>query len=499
MDQINKLLHDNLYDYVKYDDIDETFALKIYENDLEYLKEKYKSLRIKKYKKEYFFLACGFSNRSDIIDFLIEKYKINIHHDRHGSNYCLGIACKYNTNLEIIKHLIETLNVDINHTNDSGDDCLVAACHNNSNLDIIKYFVEDLNINIYKEHIFNKNSLFVACQYNENLEIIKYLVEHEKINIDETNTHGYNYLMVACCENKNLSIIKYLVENVKININHCDNNGDNCFVAACENKNHEIILYLIDNTKVNITLRRHLHVNFFIEIISMTKNYHNLNLLIEQGITKYEKKYIKSAIQSICPWFLNEINCKSFDISYPYDLGFNTFIKQVDMITFHLPLFEIDSCISKPDIQNIVHIDHSEQPEILFINNGVNYYGYRNIVLNSILFLKELLDDKCFDFNEIIVLDVKVSKYIINLYIESCYTNQFYINNIKPENLTEFINFIDQYPTTVICLNNLENELINYMIHHKIIPDAYIKNISIKYQFKKMFVHIHNMNLTSGR
>ncbi len=488
MEEIKKMLHDNMYNYINYDDIDETFALKIFQNDLNFIKKNYKSL--KNYKKEYFFIACAYSKRIDILDFLIDKFKININTVRHGSNYCLGIACKYNTNLEIFKHLIDTLNVDINHTNDNGENCFIAACYNNSNLSILNYFAKDLKVNIYQELIFNKNCLFVACEHNINLDIIKYLIEEAKINVNETNMHGQNCLMVACNSNKNLSIIKYLVENVKMNINHINKNGENCFAEACRNKNIEIVMYLIENTNLKIIFKNSLSTNLFIKIILMTKNFKNLNILIEQGITQFDKKYIKNAVQSINPWFLNKKNCNIFDVSYPYDEDFNTLTKHVDKETLYLPFLENTNCISNVDKSKIIHFDYSEQQEILFVNNGINYYGIRNIVYNCILFFKELINDKCFNFNDIIVLDVKVSKYIINLYIESCYTKIFDINDINPENLNEFLNFIDQYPSDVISINNLENDLINYMKVHKIIPDFFIKNMSMKYQLKYMYVHI---------
>jgi hypothetical protein len=55
----------------------------------------------------------------------------------------------------------------------------------------------------------------------------------------------------------------------------------------------------------------------------------------------------------------------------------------------------------------------SENSSLLFYHNGIECYGYRDIVYESILCLKEIKDIA--DFDQPITLSGKIPKYIMNL------------------------------------------------------------------------------------
>lgn len=94
------------------------------------------------------------------------------------------------------------------------------------------------------------------------------------------------------------------------------------------------------------------------------------------------------------------------------------------------------------------------------------YYGHRKTVYNSIVVIDAIKD--CADFNDLIVLEGALPHYLINMYIKSCYSNKFDINKIDSSDIIQFIGFIDQYPTTILSIDKLEHEIIEYFETNKI-------------------------------
>jgi hypothetical protein len=174
----------------------------------------------------------------------------------------------------------------------------------------------------------------------------------------------------------------------------------------------------------------------------------------------------------------------------PFNAKFNEFKVYVDQIDE--PIYKEFNKEMKNNITQQITImgDYTVSSEILFECNNIKYYGYRNIVYNSIKLLKCLLDCDCDD--EVIILDGDVSKYIMNHYIHSCYTNTFDINNIKPVDLVLFLKFIDQYPTNSLSIDLIEQELIEYLSKHKIEINRSIEELCVRHQLKYMYIYIHN-------
>jgi hypothetical protein len=147
----------------------------------------------------------------------------------------------------------------------------------------------------------------------------------------------------------------------------------------------------------------------------------------------------------------------------------------------------VDSETKVRDHERII-IDFSEKPEILFIHNNITYYGSRKIVYGNIY----LLDDVThWDLNEPIVLDVDVPKYIILLYIQSCYDGIFDINDIDKDDFKQFLNLVDQYPTKNLSIQSLEFCLINYMDKNMITFDDHLRNICNRYRLKYMYLYFN--------
>jgi len=137
--------------------------------------------------------------------------------------------------------------------------------------------------------------------------------------------------------------------------------------------------------------------------------------------------------------------------------------------------------------------DFRQQPLPLFKHNNEIYYGHRSTVYKSILCLNEILD--CADFADLIVLEGELPYYLINMYIKSCYSNIFDIKKVNPDDIKKFIRFIDQYPTTIISINNFELEFIDFFEKNNIKYDDFLINMCKKYELRCMYLDIHNKNI----
>jgi hypothetical protein len=140
-------------------------------------------------------------------------------------------------------------------------------------------------------------------------------------------------------------------------------------------------------------------------------------------------------------------------------------------------------------IKNKVTIDYTKSPEILFIHNGKIYYGNKEIVYGSMKILNDILDI-CDDTDKII-LEGTIPKYIINEYIQSCYTQIFDINFINKEHFIDFLKFIDQYPTSVISIDLIENQIIRFINRYDIPINNMIEYICSRYQLKYLYLYMH--------
>ena len=65
----------------------------------------------------------------------------------------------------------------------------------------------------------------------------------------------------------------------------------------------------------------------------------------------------------------------------------------------------------------------------------------------------------------------------------------FNINCIKPDDLISFLKFIDQYPSKILSIDKIENELVIFMNKYKIDSNDYIKNIASRYRLKYLYLY----------
>jgi ankyrin repeat protein len=437
------------HDASMYDDIDKIFLIKLYHNDIEYVQQNYMQIKSQKIKDSCLMIAITYATTKIIIEFIIDKFEINI------NNY------KFVQRLRLISISIR-----------------------NGNLEIIKYLFEDLKMNILPSDS-GKAYLFIACSETKNVDVMKYLIEEKRINVSNINLRGQNCLMLACQNNENVEIIKYLIEEQKMDISQTDGNGNNCFVLACANKNLKIIKYLIEETNIDLSLNRVLLTKFeqFIELI--TKKYSRLNELIEKAIEHYKfSNDLKVILMKINPLLLSDNVRTLLNIENPFDATFDKFIINADKLECAILSIEKVKKINKIEKREI----YSEKElELLFKHNDKEYYGHADIIYDAVYVLNGL---QKYDRKDPIVLSGKTPEYIMSLYIQSCYDSTLNLNEIKMIDFESFLSFIDQYPTKYVSLDSLEIDLIKYMKFNDICPNVYIRNLCNKYQLKYMYLYI---------
>jgi hypothetical protein len=468
------------------------FAIKIFQKDEQYIKTKYQTITSIDLKNEYFMLASAYSNLTILI-FLLEVFEINKNYiDDDGYNFFLK-SCAHNNSTEIIDFFLKNFGMNIYCKNNYGNNCLHCACMYNTNITIIKYLIEDIRINVTYINNVGDNCLTTACWQNSNVEIIKYLIEDVKMNHLHTNIYGENCLIEAVFGVCSITIIKYLIEKVGIDINYKignDNYLDILFTRKI-NASIEVIKYFIENTNIQLSLKRCTFKTFKEFIPSITRNYARLNELIKIGFITYCTDDMISVLQTLNPLVIKKEFREVANIGDPFDNKYNAFCNMVSKLECEIPLREYYALNKTPIEFYKVDVDFTYPSEILFKYKNISYHGHRKIVYNSMCLLKDIQETA--DFEDTIIINTheyEIPTYIVNLYINSCYTQRFDMRNIETKDIIPFIKFVDQYPTNILMISNLERPLITFFAKHKIEYDSFMKDICNRYQLKLMYLVI---------
>jgi hypothetical protein len=463
--------------------------------------------------------ACR-HNSLNIIKYLVEERKMDIHHTNRSETTYLMEASLGNNCTTIIKYLIEECNIDPTILNKKGFDCLAYACMRNTSISIIKYLIEEYKMNINRVYENGLDCLALACRKNSSVNVIDYLVDDQKMNIHNVTKDGRNYLELACKENtvtvvkhlinkynirfstdklcyecffaacannSHLDVIKYLHKTYNLNLEYKNDRGKTCLTSAYANPESRVIgKYFIEETNADIYSICEDYWNELVPVIS--NNCNRLNELIKYGL---DNEYNTDIIKQVNPLFLNSEISSIITGFYPstdnpYSYKFDKFKNEVNQLSCVLPMETKPSTLRSSCVVWVETV--AKDP--LFEHNDICYYGNRTMVFNSIILLKEIKD--CADFNETIILSGKAPKYFIDMWINAAYTNYFNINEIKINDLEQCLRHIDQYPMTNLSIDLLESDLIEYFENNILHLDEFINNIMNKYQMKSMYLYFHN-------
>ena len=211
-----------------------------------------------------------------------------------------------------------------------------------------------------------------------------------------------------------------------------------------------------------------------------------------------DREFVLKFIKSLNPLILNK-QFHKLSSTDPLNIKFTDFTKLFDGLKHEIcPDEYINDTDSNIRINPVIDLTDTMDNyyhdftgiEPLFKHNNVIYYGKKEIVYGSMHILKDML--KFAKFTELIELEGEQPKYVINMYIQASYNKIFLIDKIKPEHMIPFIKFIDQYPSEELSINKLEYLLVNYFKNNNLIYDSWMKDLSIRYQLRYMYICTHN-------
>jgi len=529
-------------------DIYKMCAVKIYQNDINllskyidllvhahnYLLKMYISEYIGPLKRDWYFvihnlmlLICIFSDDVQILDYYYQKFSsdININHcdrdDPTTVNFLMHVLKRKYKPLYLVQYLIEKCNIDITASDEYCDNYLdYVLDHYNYNNDsdflVAKYLIGRLpNLTIDDWTLVN-----VCSKPNIDLRLIKFLVKEFKLNCkDEYDNTCLNNLLCRCfygpycCLDHNSYYTDYHIDHIK-NMEDIEN--------MCE-----VFAYIIELTDIPTLIDSFddnmiMNIYMFIKLAnSIIKNYEKFNAMINKYLTicnhdKDSKDVLLTYMKSIDPCALDYQNCEVIDVRQlknTLNLNYVNFKKCVDEFEYNdkriiqilkKRLESSDICSklssSKQRVNHIADYTDSTQTkiELLFVHNSIPYYGNKICIYDSILIFKDI------EFNHLdgdIVLEGDMPIYLVNAYLDAITTGQkFNLNLVKPVDIFKFLKFIDQYPSDVLSIDRLgELQLSKYIDLNNIKFTDYIKNICDRYQFRYIYLSMHNKQMDYSR
>jgi len=410
---------------------------------------------------------------------------------------CLIFACKTNIRLDVIKYFVEECDIDVKSTDYENHNCLYYACVLNSNPKIKEYLINEQKMTLMSEGaLFGYESVNNAFWHNTNVEQIKYFVEVLKLDFSKQFCFS-----IACQFNPSINVIKYMVEKMQVKID-----SSHLIDSWCSYGFHrEIIQYLLEKCTYRdlelsmtgpyykISFKR-----FFKIVFRFSENYTMLHNLLSLKLEYYqdEKEAILKMIERFNPAVLDIMITDKLGIMNCFDekYDFNIFISHINNLTLPLerpmqhPIKYIETKKRKLD-----KITDYTKFELLFVHNDIKYFGDKEKIYSIIDVLNNL---STFDSSEPIILEGKQSSYIINLYLDSCLTQSIDLDKIKAHDFSEFLKFIDQYPSRYISIKNLEMQIIRYIDSHNLEITQLIKSLCHRYKMKYLYLYIHNKQIS---
>jgi len=385
----------------------------------------------------------------------------------------------------------------------------------------IKYLIDVANIDLGDVDNQNQNCLMHACRYARNLRIVKYLINEKKMDPLITDNAGNNCLSIACLMNSDQDIIQFLVRDLKIDPHHRNINNQSCVDLGIVNSSNQLIVACL------ISYSKDFNLNYYYKyftldrlpgLIGQIHCYEKVNMLIKYGIDRYGFNRVSQIIQGIKinPYMLDQQNRRFFGLSVPESFRdkmtlINSTGCRIPIDLTHLSDQKNQDHKNQDQDQEQNHkkkrqktnpytSDHTQQTQLLFRHNGIDYWGHRVVVYNSIRILRKINNShshSIHDSDDVIVLEGKLPKEIINHYIDLAIHGIRIIdlNIIKPADFINFLRFIDQYPTIYLSISLIENLIIRYMDQNNIRYNDYLKDMSIRYKLKNMYLDMHNKKM----
>jgi ankyrin repeat protein len=479
------------------------YAINILKNNHQYIVDNHQEIESDEEKKELFFLSAGYSQTTEMIQFLINKFEINPMNqiNKYGYN-CLMMCCLMNPNLNILQYFL-SMNFDLNYQNSQGMDCLLAACMRNKNPQIIKYLVENKHMDLGRKTLSGQSALTLACKKNNSLEVISYIASNPKISIYYRKPElGALDSLSLCILTNDLNKIKYFVEDLKMDLNESNASKNTYLTLAMNNKKNPspIVQYLLESTDLKYNLCYVGGVDQFIKILHGMQDILNLtrfNKMLSSMIHNISHEIsdpnlfldFNQSLDHLNPLTIDDENRYELKRPDPFEMPYHQFTELADRFKAKITWTQIQSEYQSYKKQNIY--PNFTSPSVrLFTHNQVIYYGDPVIVYPMIDLLDEL---ECTEHQPLIELNQPLPGYIVSMYLHSCYSGFFNLCDVLPDDLTPFLLFIDKYPTKILSIDKYEHQIVEYMIMNKIPVNHQINELCQKYKSKHMYLYIRGI------
>jgi len=461
------------------------FIKAIFRSNIKYVKNHMQSITRSDLQMESVVTAIGFSNNIELIDFLIDRFKINV-----TDGLIIGSIVnkgKYTAHWDTVSYLIE----------------------HNRNPHVIKHVIEKYKLDVhdtkFDDYESNYNPFLpIVCQRIGSMNIVKYLVEEKQINVNqkcveesiERSLYSLRRLPVVLPErfsekNERCEIIAYLLA-----IAQKDATSES--LKYCELSEQKLVfMHMLSMDQINPhTYYKNLNSLLGMMIDSVDDKKNSRKYYSSDGLEIFSVSEIIKIIQEVSsPLIIDEKYHSIFKIEPCGCNGnFDEYMKSVDRIQCIIQLSHRKNNNRSTHTHPTYCPDFTRSQDI-FKCGGEIYRGDRKIVYVTMLFLRDLLDD-C-DFNESIELSVSLPKYAVNQYINASFTGSFDLKTIDPRDFIQFLKFIHQYPTTVISIEQLEYQIIDYFESNKLNYNdyQYLKDMVKQYKLYDIYLDARNKQI----
>lgn len=210
----------------------------------------------------------------DIVTYILETYKVNIHLVNHNGDDILSLSIKYQrvyifeyllkfgfdinqknllgesplhiaikyNNLSIIQLLL-LCDANIDELNEKGQSALILSILYNNDFITLFLIGNEANLDLFDN--FSQNALYYAIIYDK-INILLYLVEND-VNLDVRYVNNNTALIVAVL-NQSVNCIRFLLEYDKLAKSKINDNGENALYIAMK-YNYENILQIFNSIK----------------------------------------------------------------------------------------------------------------------------------------------------------------------------------------------------------------------------------------------------------
>jgi hypothetical protein len=503
---------------------------------------------------DYLLKACAIKNIDiRIIKFLIEDLKISVDHcDKISKFDCLTIACRVSDNVDLIKYLVEEQNMDCTSIIDCNGYPFILGHTTPTVMSFWEYIIYHTDRQV-------RNPLFSAIIHSRpddpRSNVIDFLIK--KIYL-EGGLDNDDYVRTLLRYLNDIIIIKYLQCESMCPYPYmlCDCHVMGMGDIPCHCVSIRPFTYI--QSKQSDAMVNNLDVPYeslferIVRIYGYFKNYRTLfNAMLIGDVSPwrlwtythhYDSLHVENNIlhyiSTINPLLFN-VNVRmryNFQIHDPWTklgiLGFKEFKKYTDDLriprrSMILSLLRSQKISKSKNNEGEKMIDDSDEElmdeeeneeeeekekekeeeeeksiEELFVCNDMIFHGDKKIVYGSMCIFDDILSDCSSNPSDPIpVLDtvIKMPKYLIDAYIDSCYTKKFKINMVLINDLVLFLRFIDQYPLKHLSIDRkMEIQLIRYIDKnkfHEIKNDHTFYDLVEKYQLKYLYMHLHNLSI----